>query len=386
MGYLTIILVFIVYKTSSGNTAYSLKNSENPVHLGFDRLPIGLGIRPQGGNPAFSIKLTGDRQQACYADGELQSMCGRITAMAGFPIIYSEHFLRHDTGAFHPEKPGRLNAIVRALQATDWADQLAWQTPTPVGSRSPLEWIEQAHNPAYVQRLNQIAAKGGGSIDADTPISADSYDVALLAVNAWLDGVDRVMATGEPAFALARPPGHHATPETGMGFCLFSNAAIAAIYALQQGAERVTILDWDVHHGNGTQAIASDNPKIHYCSLHEFPHYPGTGRSDETGMFNNVLNLPMTADSTFADYQVMFESQVLPFLQRSQPDLLIISAGYDANAADPLSNVALQPEDFGKFTEYCLSVTRSILFGLEGGYDFDSLGRSVVATIAACVV
>ncbi len=311
---------------------------------------------------------------------------GWIMAMSDFPIIYSDRFLRHDTGAFHPEKPGRLNAIVRALAATDWADRLAWQSPSLVSDRSPLEWIEQAHDPAYVQRLHQIAARGGGVIDADTPVSAESYDVALLAVNAWLDGVDRVMASGAPAFALARPPGHHATPETGMGFCLFSNAAIAAIYALQRGAERVTILDWDVHHGNGTQAIASDNPQIHYCSLHEFPHYPGTGRADETGMFNNVLNLPMAADSTFADYQVRFESQVLPFLVRSQPDLLIVSAGYDANAADPLSNVVLQPEDFGKLTEYCLSVTRSILFGLEGGYDFDSLGQSVVATIKACVV
>ncbi len=305
--------------------------------------------------------------------------------MSDFPIIYSEQFLRHDTGAFHPEKPGRLNAIVRALAGMDWADRLAWQLPTPVVDRSPLGWIEQAHDPDYVRRLNQVAAKGGGSIDADTPVSAESYDVALLAVNAWLDGVDRVMATGSPAFALARPPGHHATPQTGMGFCLFSNAAIAAIYALAQGAERVTILDWDVHHGNGTQAIAAGNPQIHYCSLHEFPHYPGTGRADETGQFNNVLNLPMAAGSTFEDYQRLFESDVVPFLRRSSPDLLIVSAGYDANDADPLSNVALQPEDFGKFTEYCLGVTRSILFGLEGGYDFDSLGRSVVATIGACI-
>jgi acetoin utilization deacetylase AcuC-like enzyme len=306
--------------------------------------------------------------------------------MSGFPVIYSEQFLRHDTGAFHPEKPGRLNAIVRALEGAAWADRLVWAEPTAVSARSPLGWIEQAHDPAYVQRLKQLAARGGGSIDADTPVSAQSYDVALLAVNAWLDGVDRVMASGSPAFALARPPGHHATPETGMGFCLFSNAAIAALYALEQGAERVTILDWDVHHGNGTQAIVAHHPQIHYCSLHEFPHYPGTGRADETGPLNNLLNLPMLADSTFADYQGVFEAQVLPFLRRSMPDLLIVSAGYDANAADPLSNVALQPEDFGRFTEYCLGVTRSILFGLEGGYDFDSLGRSVVATIGACVV
>jgi acetoin utilization deacetylase AcuC-like enzyme len=374
MGHLTMIPVSIVYKTSRTNTALGWTNLQNRLMR---------ADRPAGGNPVFSLKLGRSAGGACYA-GDITAL--RDLPMSAFPIIYSDQFLSHDTGAFHPEKPGRLNAIVRALQGMDWADRLAWQVPTPVVERSPLGWIEQAHDPDYVRRLNQVAAKGGGAIDADTPISAQSYDVALLAVNAWLDGVDRVMATGQPAFALARPPGHHATPETGMGFCLFSNAAIAAIYALAQGAERVTILDWDVHHGNGTQAIAAGNPRIHYCSLHEFPHYPGTGRAAETGQFNNVLNLPMDAGSTFVDYQRLFESDVVPFLARSAPDLLIVSAGYDANDADPLSNVALQPEDFGQFTEYCLGVTRSTLFGLEGGYDFDSLGRSVVATIGACLV
>jgi acetoin utilization deacetylase AcuC-like enzyme len=305
--------------------------------------------------------------------------------MAGFPIIYSEAFLRHETGAFHPEKPGRLNAIVRALQQMSGAEQLDWQEPTAVAARSPLPWIEQVHSPGYVHHLNQVAAQGGGAIDADTPVSAASYDIALLAVNAWLDGVDRVRATAHPAFVLARPPGHHAMPTAGMGFCLLSNAAIAAIYALSQGAGRVTILDWDVHHGNGTQAIVESDPRLHYCSLHEFPHYPGTGRADEVGPLQNVLNVPMAAGSRLADYQAAFEAQVLPFVRRSAPDLLIISAGYDANAADPLSNVLLQPDDYGVLTQMCLGVTRSILFGLEGGYDFESLGRSVAATIGACL-
>jgi acetoin utilization deacetylase AcuC-like enzyme len=374
MRHLTMIPVSIVYKTSRTNTAL------HPTNLRNSLMRVDRGDRA---NPVFSIKLGRSVGGACYA-GDITVL--RDVPMSAFPIIYSDRFLSHDTGAFHPEKPGRLNAIVQALQGMDWADRLAWQVPTPVVERSPLGWIEQAHDPDYVRRLNQVAAKGGGAIDADTPVSADSYDVALLAVNAWLDGVDRVMASGTPAFALARPPGHHATPETGMGFCLFSNAAIAALYALGQGAERVTILDWDVHHGNGTQAIAAQHPQIHYCSLHEFPHYPGTGRADETGALNNLLNLPMEAGSTFVDYQRLFESDVVPFLARSAPDLLIVSAGYDANDADPLSNVALQPEDFGQFTDYCLGVTRSILFGLEGGYDFDSLGRSVVATIGACMV
>lgn len=305
--------------------------------------------------------------------------------MSSFPVIYSDRFLDHITGAFHPEKPGRLTAIKCALEAADWANHITWQAPTSVNARSPIPWIEQLHDPAYIQHLKQVSVKGGGSIDADTPVSGNSYDVALLAVNAWIDGAEQVMQSGEPAFVLARPPGHHATPKTGMGFCLFSNAAIAALYAIKQGAEQVAILDWDVHHGNGTQAIIAQQPRMHYCSLHEFPHYPGTGRANETGIFENLLNIPMPSGSARSDYLKAFEQQVIPFLQRVQPDLLIVSAGYDANANDPLSDVLLQPADYGEFTRACLGVTRKILFGLEGGYDFDSLSQSVAATIGACL-
>jgi acetoin utilization deacetylase AcuC-like enzyme len=301
------------------------------------------------------------------------------------PIIYSDRFLQHDTGVFHPEKPDRLTAIVTALQQAPWHEQIDWREPTSILDRSPLPLIGQIHDPHYVSRVRALSIKGGGRIDNDTPISAQSYDVAQLAVNAWIDGIDIVQQSGQPAFVLARPPGHHAVSETGMGFCLFSNAAIAAHYALAQGIQRVTILDWDVHHGNGTQAIVENNPQISYCSLHEYPHYPGTGKPSERGMFDNVLNIPLAAGSTLSDYQAMFEQKVLPFLGRSQPELLIVSAGYDANRADPLANIALEPEDYGVLTKYCLSVTRSVLFGLEGGYDFDSLGRSVVATIGACL-
>jgi acetoin utilization deacetylase AcuC-like enzyme len=301
------------------------------------------------------------------------------------PIIYSDRFLQHDTGTFHPEKPDRLTAIVTALQQAPWHEQLDWREPTSILDRSPLPLIAQIHDPNYVNRVRTLSIKGGGRIDNDTPVSAQSYDVAQLAVNAWIDGVDMVRQSAQPAFVLARPPGHHAVAATGMGFCIFSNAAIAAHYALAQGIQRVTILDWDVHHGNGTQAIVENNPQISYCSLHEYPHYPGTGQPNERGMFDNVLNIPLAAGSTLSDYQAMFEQKVLPFLSRSQPELLIVSAGYDANRADPLANIALEPEDYGVLTEYCLSVTRSVLFGLEGGYDFDSLGRSVVATIGNCL-
>ena len=303
------------------------------------------------------------------------------------PVIYSDEFLEHDNGRFHPERPERLIAIVNALKAAPWADKLEWHLPTPVETRPVKPLLHKIHSPPYIELVQKIASSGGGMLDADTPISARSYDVARLAVNAWLDGVEHVLASNNPAFVLARPPGHHAERERGMGFCLFSNAAIAAYYALEQpGIERVAILDWDVHHGNGTQDIVENDARIAYCSLHQFPCYPGTGKATERGLHDNVLNLPMPPGSTLADYQPMFEQNVIPFLTQFQPDLLIISAGYDANADDPLAGIALQPQDYGLFTQYCLQLTRRIVFGLEGGYHLAALALSVVATIESCLV
>lgn len=303
-----------------------------------------------------------------------------------FPVIYADDFLEHKTGGFHPESPDRLKAIVNALKAAPWTSSLKWLVPTSVTTRDVMPAIARVHTVRHIYEVEALAMKGGGALDMDTPVSPQSYEVALLAVSGWLDGVEEVLATGEPAFILARPPGHHAEKDRGMGFCLFSNAAIAADYALQKtGIERVAILDWDVHHGNGTQHIVENNPQIAYCSLHQSPCYPGTGRSSDRGAHNNVLNIPMSAGSTIADYQPAFEEQVMPFLRNFQPDLLIVSAGYDANAADPLAGINLQPKDYGIFTDYCLQITRRILFGLEGGYDLDALGQSVVATIERCL-
>lgn len=302
------------------------------------------------------------------------------------PIIYSDEFLLHDTGSYHPECPERLRAIVQALEAAPWADELQWRSPTPTDQRDLIMDLQRVHHPQYIEAVQHLANRGGGHIDPDTPISSQSYQVALLAASAWLDGVDYAQATGEPVFVLARPPGHHALSQRGMGFCVFSYAAIAAHYALEQpGIERVAILDWDVHHGNGTQAIVESHPQIAYCSIHQAPFYPGTGAADEQGAYRNVLNLPVAAGSTLEEYEPLFRDQVMPFLSRWQPNLLIVSAGYDANRDDPLAGIYLQPEDFGLFTEYCLQLTHRIVFGLEGGYDLTSLAQSVLATLNPCL-
>jgi acetoin utilization deacetylase AcuC-like enzyme len=302
------------------------------------------------------------------------------------PIIYSNTFLEHQTGHFHPEKPGRLTAIVEALQRSSWQENLEWRQPTPIARRNIIREVQRFHTPEYVARVEQLCELGGGHIDEDTPVSPMTYDAALLAVSAWLDGIDLVMTSGQPAFVAARPPGHHALAHTGMGFCIFSNAAIAALYALERSdVERVAILDWDVHHGNGTQEAVWPHPQIAYISTHQAPFYPGTGWQQETGAHGNILNLPMPAHSSMLEYRPTFEQQILPFLAEFKPDLLIVSAGFDANRDDPLASMSLLPEDYGTFTEMCLRHTRKIVFGLEGGYDFASLSESVLAVVDRCL-
>ncbi|WP_026097672.1 histone deacetylase family protein [Baaleninema simplex] len=304
-----------------------------------------------------------------------------------FPIFYSDAFLEHKTGVFHPERPERLKVVVERLKSQRWAHLLQWETPTPFDRPAVFDSLSQVHPLSYVDRVRRIAERGGGHLDPDTPVSPRTYEVALLAVSAWIDGVDRVVETGKPAFVLARPPGHHATRDRGMGFCIFANEAIAALYGLKHfGIDRVAILDWDVHHGNGTQSIIQTHPQLAYCSLHQSHCYPGTGFEDERGCYNNVLNIPISVGTVSSVYQELFREKALPFLRDFRPDLLIISAGYDALKDDPLAGLYLNPEDYTELTEQCLQITEHILFGLEGGYDLDALAEAVVRTIEPCLI
>lgn len=296
-------------------------------------------------------------------------------------VIYSKEFLLHPGGT-SPERPSRLEAVVNYLQSLPWSEQIDWRLPSSLSQRDPLPEIQKVHASSYVQFVKDLALIGGGQLGQDVEISSKSYFVALLAVNAWLDGVDLAQSSAVPSFVLARPPGHHALSDQSMGYCIFANAAIAAHYALLlPGIERVGILDWDVHHGNGTQALVQHNSQIAYCSLHQFPCYPGTGSESEIGSCFNVLNLPVAPGATGVNYNELFEERVLPFFEFFKPELLIVSAGYDANAADPIAKVCLQPSDFGVFTQYCSSLTPKVVFGLEGGYESISLSHSIGATL-----
>ena len=274
----------------------------------------------------------------------------------------------------HPERPDRLRTCVSALESCEFSHKLNWLSPRSA-TEYELEWI---HSKEHIDNVKQVCKSGGGYLDPDTPVCTESYDIALKSAGAWLDGVDEVLA-GNSALVLSRPPGHHAEADRAMGFCLFSNAALAAVYALKQSTiNKVAIFDWDVHHGNGTQNIVKSNPDIAYVSIHQFPFYPGTGSQMEKGNFNNVLNIPVPSGFGSTEYKQIFHEQVFPFIQNFHPDLLIISAGFDAHQNDPLAGINLEADDFTIMTKRCLEIQPNLLLGLEGGYDLEALRQCCV--------
>jgi acetoin utilization deacetylase AcuC-like enzyme len=290
-------------------------------------------------------------------------------------IYYSDQFLDHDTGYGHPEHAGRLEAIVASLQSSDIARKLTWLDPR----FAEVSDLELAHTVSHIQRVKSVCDAGGGYLDADTPVCKKSFDIARKSVGGWLDAVDAIKH-GQSSFVVSRPPGHHAEADRPMGFCLFSNVAIAAKYALEKKAfTRVAIFDWDVHHGNGTQDIVQHDPNIAYASIHQFPFYPGTGLQTETGKFENVLNIPVPAHTSREKYCQLFDEKVIPFLRCFKPNLLLVSAGFDAHKNDPLGSLQLENSDFAYMTQICNTISPNIILGLEGGYDVNSLGDCVVA-------
>jgi acetoin utilization deacetylase AcuC-like enzyme len=289
----------------------------------------------------------------------------------------------HVTGDWHPERPARLLAVERGLDAA--RVELAHLPPRD----ATIEELERVHHPAHLQALRRFIDAGGGDLDPDTPTSPGSWRTALRSAGAALVAVDALRDGAAPAaFVACRPPGHHATPARAMGFCLLNNVAVAA-RALTAAGERVVILDWDVHHGNGTQDVFWDDPAVLYASFHEWPAYPGTGRATETGGAGApglTLNVPLPAGATGDVALRAFDELVLPAASAFAPTWILISAGYDAHRDDPLAGLAWSAGDYTALTMRAMTLAplpgRTIAV-LEGGYDLDALARSVEATANA---
>ncbi len=295
-------------------------------------------------------------------------------------------FLKHDTGP-HPETANRLNAINARLEKAALAQQCK------AGVHKPLteEAVGKIHDPKLITRVKQIAEHGGGRIDADTVVSPPSFQVALAAAGACVSAVDAVMNGPETnALCLVRPPGHHATQVRSMGFCLFNNIALAAAHArAAHGLSRVLIVDWDVHHGNGTQDIFYEDDTVMFFSIHRFGNgfYPGTGAADETGKGKGLgytINAPIRFGTTRKDYHDHFTRSLEKAADKIKPELVLLSAGFDAHVNDPIGSLGLEVEDFVTLSKQLLEVARThcksrLVSCLEGGYNLQALAESVEA-------
>ncbi len=295
-------------------------------------------------------------------------------------------FGAHETPAGHPERAGRYAAVTAALADGQFAALI--RRTAPRASRASLERV---HTGAHIDAIERIAPGDGMvRLDPDTTMGPSSLDAALRAAGAGVAAVDAIYA-GEAsnAFVAARPPGHHAPPDRAMGFCLFNSAAVAALHArAAHGASRVAVVDFDVHHGNGTEAAFWHDEHAFYASSHEWPQYPGTGRATDRGAFDNVANAPLATGASGDDFRRAWGEHLLPALSNFRPDFLVISAGFDAHRADPLGGLALNEADFDWVTRELMAVAHSCCGGrvvsmLEGGYDLGALARSAAAHVTA---
>lgn len=299
-------------------------------------------------------------------------------------LYYDPHFRRHETGG-HPECAARIEQVIGRLERTGHASRC----DRPEWSPAADERLLRCHDADYLATIRELASRGGGRAEADTVVSSASMDVAALAAGAACDAVERVVrGESKRAFCAIRPPGHHALREGAMGFCLLGNVAVAARVALEElGLERILIVDWDVHHGNGTQAEFYDDPRVGFFSMHRWPFYPGTGKADETGIGDGLgfnLNLPVEMGMSRDRCTSLFSRELGDFADKLRPQLVLLSAGFDAHATDPVGSLGWETEDFVSLTQTAIDIAAAhsegrVVSVLEGGYNPSVLAECVAA-------